>query len=269
MKYLLIIFFVLTSIFSCSKYQKVLKSDDVNYKYDQAVKYYNNAEFNKALPIFNELIPIFKGTLKAEEIAYYFAYSHFSTGDYLMASYLFNRFIISFPRSKHAEESKFMVAYCHYKEAPEFSLDATNTSLAIDKFQNFIDKYPQSDSISRCNSLMDELRLNLSKKAFANGKQYHTTSNYRAAIISLDNVLIDYPEIENREEIYYLILESSYFLAINSIQSKKEKRLNMTIEYYNQFNDNFPESNYKVEVDKIFDITKTTIDQLKLTNDEI
>ena len=68
---------------------------------------------------------------------------------------------------------------------------------------------------------------------------------------------------------YYLILESSYFLAINSIQSKKEKRLNMTIEYYNQFNDNFPESNYKVEVDKIFDITKTTIDQLKLTKDEI
>ena len=269
MKYLLIIFFVLTSIFSCSKYQKVLKSDDVNYKYDQAVLYYNNAEFNKALPIFNELIPIFKGTLKAEEIAYYFAYSHFSTGDYLMASYLFNRFIINFPRSKHAEESKFMVAYCHYKEAPEFSLDATNTSLAIDKFQNFIDKYPQSDSISRCNSLMDELRLNLSKKAFANAKQYHTTSNYRAAIISLDNVLIDYPEIENREEIYYLILESSYFLAINSIQSKKEKRLNMTIEYYNQFNDNFPESNYKVEVDKIFDITKTTIDQLKLTKDEI
>lgn len=269
MKYLLIIFFLLTSIFSCSKYQKVLKSDDVNYKYDQAVKYYNNAEFNKALPIFNELIPIFKGTLKAEEIAYYFAYSHFSTGDYLMASYLFNRFIINFPRSKHAEESKFMVAYCHYKEAPEFSLDATNTSLAIDKFQNFIDKYPQSDSISRCNSLMDELRLNLSKKAFANAKQYHTTSNYRAAIISLDNVLIDYPEIENREEIYYLILESSYFLAINSIQSKKEKRLNMTIEYYNQFNDNFPESNYKVEVDKIFDITKTTIDQLKLTKDEI
>ena len=43
----------------------------------------------------------------------------------------------------------------------------------------------------------------------------------------------------------------------------------MTIEYYNQFNDNFPESNYKVEVDKIFDITKTTIDQLKLTKDEI
>ena len=93
-----------------------------------------NSEFNKALPIFNELIPIFKGTNKAEEIAFYFAYSHYSTGDFLMASYLFNRFTINFPRSKHVEECKYMVAYCHYQEAPEFSLDATNTMLAIDKF---------------------------------------------------------------------------------------------------------------------------------------
>ena len=269
MKYYLIIIFIISTFFSCSNYQKVLKSNDINFKYSQAVKYYNAGEFNKALPIFNELIPIFKGTNKAEEIAYYFAYSHFSTGDYLTASYLFNKFIINFPRSKHAEESKFMVAFCHYQEAPEYSLDATNTILAIDKFQEFIDKYPESDSLVRCNNLMDELRLNLSRKAFSNAKQYHTTENYRAAIIALDNVLIDFPSIKNREEIYYLILESSYFLAINSIQSKKEKRLNMTIDYYHQFIDNYPESEYQNDVTQIFNNTKKTIEQLKLTNDEI
>ena len=260
---------LITSIFSCSKYQKVLKSDDVNFKYSQAVKYYKNAEFNKALPIFNELIPIFKGTNKAEEIAFYFAFSHYSTGDYLMASYLFNRFTINFPRSKHVEECKYMVAYCHYQEAPEFSLDATNTTLAIDKFQDFIDKYPESDRVERCNSLMDELRLNLSRKAFANAKQYYTTEEYRAAIIALDNVLIDFPDVENREEIYFLILESSYFLAVNSIMSKKQKRLDMTIEYYNQFIDNYPDSKFNESAKKIFDVTKITIEQLKLNKDEI
>ena len=269
MKQFLSIFIIITSISSCSKYQKVLKSDDINYKYEQAVKYYKNAEFNKALPIFNELLPIFKGTNKAEEIAFYFAYTHYSTGDYLMASYLFNRFTINFPRSKHVEECKYMVAFCHYEEAPEFSLDATNTSLAIDKFQEFIDRYPNSDRVERCNELMDELRLNLSRKAFANAKQYHTTENYRAAIIALDNVLIDYPDVENRQEIYFLILESSYFLAINSISSKKEKRLNMTIEYYNQFIDNFPESVYNDDVKKIFDVTKINLEQLKSNQNEI
>lgn len=269
MKQFLSIFIIIASISSCSKYQKVLKSDDINYKYEQAVKYYKNAEFNKALPIFNELLPIFKGTNKAEEIAFYFAYTHYSTGDYLMASYLFNRFTINFPRSKHVEECKYMVAFCHYEEAPEFSLDATNTSLAIDKFQEFIDRYPNSDRVERCNQLMDELRLNLSRKAFANAKQYHTTENYRAAIIALDNVLIDYPDVENRLEIYFLILESSYFLAINSISAKKEKRLNMTIEYYNQFIDNFPESVYNDDVKKIYDVTKINLEQLKSNQNEI
>ena len=269
MKQLLFYILLITSVLSCSKYQKVLKSDDVNFKYSQAVKYYKNAEFNKALPIFNELIPIFKGTNKAEEIAFYFAFSHYSTGDYLMASYLFNRFTINFPRSKHVEECKYMVAYCHYQEAPEFSLDATNTTLAIDKFQDFIDKYPESDRVEKCNSLIDELRLNLSRKAFANAKQYYTTEEYRAAIIALDNVLIDFPDVENREEIYFLILESSYFLAVNSIMSKKQKRLDMTIEYYNQFIDNYPESKFNESAKKIFDVTKITIEQLKLNKDEI
>ena len=54
------ILFDVATLYSCSKYQKVLKSDDINFKYEQAVKYYKNSEFNKALPLFNELIPIFK-----------------------------------------------------------------------------------------------------------------------------------------------------------------------------------------------------------------
>ena len=269
MKHFLTFSIIVLTFFSCGKYQKILKSDDVNFKYSEAVKYYKNSEFNKALPIFNELLPIFKGTSKSEEISYYFAYTNYSIGDFLMASYLFERFLINFPRSIHAQESKFMIAYCHYQEAPEYSLDATNTILAIDKFQDFIDKYPMSDSIDRCNVLMDELRLNLSRKAFANAKQYHTTEEYRAAIIALDNVLIDFPSVINREEIYYLILESSYFLAINSIQTKKLDRLNKTIDYYNQFNDNFPDSSYNEEVKKIQSNTIKTIDELKSNTNEI
>ena len=269
MKNIFLYIILLTTLLSCSNYQKILKSDDINFKYDQAIKYYKDADFNRALPIFAELLPLFRGTTRAEELAYYYAYTHYSTGDYLMASYLFNKYIINFPRSTHAEESKFMIAFCHYQEAPEFSLDATNTIKAISKFQDFIDKYPQSDSIKTCNNLMDELRLNLSNKAFANAKQYYTTENYRAAIIALDNVLIDYASIDNREEIYYLILESSYFLAINSIQSKKETRLYKTIDSYNQFIDNYPSSIYNNNAKEIHTNTLETIEKLKQNKNEI
>ena len=269
MKHFFIYLLLLTTLFSCSNYQKILKSDDVNFKYNQAIKYYNNTDFNRALPLFTELRPVFRGTKRAEELAYYYAYTHYSIGDFLMASYLFNQYIINYPRSSHSEESKFMIAYCHYQEAPEYSLDATNTIKAISMFQEFIDKYPQSDSINSCNKLMDELRINLSNKSFANAKQYYTTENYRAAIIALDNVLIDYPSIKNREEIYFIILESSYFLAINSIFSKKEDRLYKTIESYKQFIDNYPKSIYDNSVKEIYSNTLKTIEELKLTKNEI
>ena len=89
-KHLYIFIFLIFT--SCSKYQKVLKSDDFSYKFTKAVEYYQNEEFNKALPIFDELRTIMLGKEKMEEVSYYFAYSHYSTGDLISAAYLFDLF---------------------------------------------------------------------------------------------------------------------------------------------------------------------------------
>ena len=56
------------------------------------------------------------------------------------------------------------------------------------------------------NKLIDELINKLARKSFENAKQYFTTENYKSAIIALDNVLVDFPSFNNREEIYYLIV---------------------------------------------------------------
>lgn len=115
----------------CGKYQKVLKSNDIEFKYSKALEYYNSADFNRAMPIFNELMTSFKGSSKYEELSYYFAYTHYSTGDFLTATYLFNRFLQDYPNSTHAEECKYMSAYSLYMEVPDYTLDPSNTTKAI------------------------------------------------------------------------------------------------------------------------------------------
>ena len=255
--------FLLVFINSCGKYQKVLKSGDHDYKYAKAVEYYENGDFNRALPLFNELRTIMIGTSKIEKVSYYFAYSHYSTGDYLMAAYLFNLYSNNYPRSIHAEECMYMSAYCYYLESPNYSLDATNNYKAIKELQNFINKYPTSDKVEECNLLLDELQLKLSKKAFENAKQYFITENYKSAIIALNNVLIDFPSINNREEIYYLIIKSSYLLAINSISAKVLERLEATLDAYDYFTDNYKESKYLDELSIIYNKTNQKIQQLK------
>jgi outer membrane protein assembly factor BamD len=162
-----------------------------------------------------------------------------------------------------------MAAYCYYLEAPNFSLDATNNYKAIKELQAFVNKYPASKRVEECNTLLDELRGILSKKAFENAKQYFTTENYKSAIIALDNVLIDFPSYTNREEVHYLIVKSSYLLAINSISTMVEDRLKSTLDAYEQFKHNYPESNYIKGLENTYNKTNQTLTELKENKDEI
>ena len=67
----------------------------------------------------------------------------------------------------------------------------------------------------------------------------------------LNNVLIDFPSYDNREETYYLIVKSTYELAINSIEKKINERLQETISSFEQFVDNYPESRYLNELQDV------------------
>ena len=65
--------FLLSLIFTavaCSKYQKVLKSNDYELKYVKAKEYYNKNDYFRALPLFEELVNVFKGTDRAENLYY-------------------------------------------------------------------------------------------------------------------------------------------------------------------------------------------------------
>ena len=254
---------------SCGEYQKVLKSDDYNYKYTKAVAYYEAEDFNRAMPLFNELSTVLKGTARMQEVSYYFAYCHYSNGDYLMAAYLFKNYTQNYPSNKHTEECTYMGAYCYYLEAPAYSLDATNTKRAIKELQVFVDRHPSSNRIEKCNILIDELRGKLSVKAFENAKQYYTTESYKSAIIALDNVLIDFPSFNNREEVHYLIVRSSYLLAKNSISTKIEERLKAALDVYSQFKDNYPDSEYLKELESTYNNIQEALTELKQNKDEI
>ena len=254
---------------SCGEYQKVLKSDDYNFKYTKAVAYYEAEDFNRAMPLFNELSTVLRGTANMQEVSYYFAYCHYSASDYLMAAYLFNKYTQNYPNGKHSEECAYMSAYCYYLEAPNYSLDATNNYKAIKELQAFADRFPLSDRVEKCNILLDELRSILSKKAFENAKQYYTTENYKSAIIALENVLIDYPSYTKREEVHFLIVKSSYSLAVNSISTKVNTRLKATLDAYSHFKDNYPNSDYIKDLENTYKKTNQTLMELKENNNEI
>ena len=232
---------------SCSNYQKLLKSSDNDMKYEKAIGFYEAKDYYRALQLFDQLNPFFKGTDKAERIAYYYAYCYYNQDDYMMGNYYFKRFASGYPNSPYAEECAYMAAYCNYQQSPRSNLDQTNTYGAIKELQLFINKYPKSDKVARANELMDELRAKLEKKDYDIGILYYKMDDYKASIRIFKNLVKEYPDSKHREDVLYYILKSNYKYASKSIATKRKERFTATVESFDDLATSFPNSEYLKE----------------------
>jgi len=240
-------------ILSCSGYEKILKSRDYKLKYETAMEYYNEEEYVRAGTIFDQIAPVYKGTIKADTIFYYQAMSYYMQRDYILSGHHFNQLSINYPNSVFAEEADYKTGYCYYKLSPKPSLDQENTMKAINSFQLFMIKYPESERVEEARSLIEEMRDKLVEKSYMNGKLYYDLEDYKAAIIALRNSINEFPDTKHREELMFLILKSSYLLADNSIIQKRKERFQDTIDEYYTFISEFPESRYKKEAERIYE----------------
>ncbi len=242
---------VLVGLFSCSSYQKALKSEDNDVKYVEAEKMYNKEKYGKALRLFEQMAPSFRGKPQSEKMYYMFAMSYFKTEQYYLAGYQFESFASSFPASENMEEASFLAAKCSSMLSPRYSLDQTETSKAIEKLQTFIDRFPDSKYLSEANVTVKTLREKIEKKVFENARQYNLISDYKSALVALDNFLSDFPGTPFKEDALYYKLDSAYNLAVNSVASKMEERLENAKATYQQFVKAFPSSKYKAQADEM------------------
>jgi outer membrane protein assembly factor BamD len=137
---------------------------------------------------------------------------------------------------------------CSVNNSPEPSLDQNETELAINNLQQFINTYPESSLVDSCNRIMDKLRLKLEIKDYDAVKLYSRTENYRAAVTCALTFNEDYPRSKFKEEMNYLLVKNSYYLALNSVDDKKCERIEQTIERYRTFVNEFPISSFTLEL---------------------
>ena len=249
--FLVLISFVI--IFSsCSGFQRLRKNPDWKVKYDAAIAYYEEKDFYRASILFEDIIPIIRGTEEAELANFYFAYSYFEQGQYILSAHYFESFVSVYSRSELVMEASYMHAFSSYKQSPEYRLDQTSTYIAISLLQSFINRYPYSDYAEKADGLIDELQVKLEKKAYENAKWYYKIGSLKAALVAFDNFRVDYPDSKFQEEIRYLTIKTTYDIADRSIRSLQKERYEETIDKYEAFIDKYPNSIYLKEAQEMY-----------------
>ncbi|MCO6495436.1 MAG: outer membrane protein assembly factor BamD [Bacteroidetes bacterium] len=253
----------------CSANNKIAKSGTPDEKFELAKIYYKKGSYEKALPIFQDLMGKYRESNKVEEIYYYIAYCFYGLGDYETAASHFYNFTESFYNSSKTEECFFMYCTCLYNASDPTYLDQSLTKRAIENLQLFLNLFPNSNYQDDANKYIDNLRRKLKLKAFNNALLYYKMEDYKAAIVTLTLCLETYPDIEEKEEIEFLIFKSAYKYASLSVREKQIERYNDALKYYEEYVSDFPNNNsvfYK-EAREIRDKINDNI--IKLTKNNI
>lgn len=251
-KILAVVLLALVQVSCSSHYEKVMKSQDVDFKYKAAFEYFNQGKFKKAADVFDHLNLLVQGLPQEDTVSFYHGLCNFKYGDYETAEAALAKFIEVYPRSAFTIEAKYLRIKCLFDETLRYELDQTPTRKAMAVISEFMYENPESEYYPVCKGMMDELMERLERKSLESAKIYYTMEDYQAARYALKNVLKDNADNRYREDVLYYTAMASYKYALNSVKDKqKERYLDFIDDYYN-FISEYPDSKHKKELDELY-----------------
>jgi outer membrane protein assembly factor BamD len=258
---------VMAGIFLCcscnNQFNKVVKSKDYEYKLKMADKYFEEKKYRFAQQLYEELYPVYKGTTKFEELYYKDAYCFYHMKNYRDAENFFKGFLEVFPNSPRAEEVDFMHALCFFKQSPKIELDQSNTAKSIGVMQTFINTHPNSNHVKEATDIIDRCRGKLEEKELRGAQLYHKVGQYRAAALSYNNLLNNYPESARADEYKLKCIESYYLFARMSAIEKQVERYEKVFSEFEDFNDRFSDSKLLEEARAYYQMSKNHLKEIE------
>jgi outer membrane protein assembly factor BamD len=251
--------------FSCSKFRRIEKNPDWRVKYEAGLAYYAKKDYYRSSILFEQILPIVRGLPEAEKVQFYLAYCQYYEKLYLLSAEQFKSFYETYGRGSLSEEARYMHAYSLYKSSPGPSLDQSESIQAMTLMQDFLNRFQNSKFKEQATEVIYTVQNRLEVKGFDNAKQYVRMRSYKAAIISLDNFQKNFPDSKFLEESYFLIVQSQFLLAEESVLSKQRERYLDVIENYKSFVDRYPSSKFLKDAERYYMTSNSKLLTLKAT----
>jgi len=268
MRRLIPVLMVIIFLSGCSRgITKILKNPDPEYKLRYAEQYFVKKKYNKAQPLYEDVMPYYKTRPEFADIYYKYAYCAYYQADYMNAENLFKTFLEIFPNSPKSEEIDYMRAFSYYKQSPKPELDQTNTIKAIGMMQTFINTHPGSARNKEASEIIDVCRGKLEIKDYKSAQLYYDMGQFRAAGVAFAALLNSYPESAQGDEYKLMIIKSYYRYAELSVEDKKPERFEHVIDECQDFVDRFPESKLRKDAEDYLNLSQSQIK--KLSNEQV
>ncbi len=242
---------------SCSEYTYLYKSNNYRYKYEVAKAYFAMGSYTKSCTLIEDILMQLKGTAQADESLFLLGEGYLRKGDYDLAATYFKQYYVSYPHGKLAELARYKTGTALYLNTPDARLDQSDSYSAIQELQIYIEYFPNGKYRPQAEEMIYALQDKLAEKELESAKLYYHLgtylgNNYESCIVTAQNALRDYPYSKLREDFYIYMLRARYKVAQESVYERQQERYRDAIDEYYTFKNEFPESKYMDEAEKIF-----------------
>ena len=245
-----------TSFVYGSEYSKLLKNGTNEQKYEAAQQYFAKGDYAKTTTLLEQVSRFYRGTKEAENVTYLLATAYTKRKDYVSGIHYYEGYVSHYAQHEHYQECLYMLGYCYFKMSPEPELDQRNTESAIGQFETYLAQYPADKHSDEVRGLLLQLREKLAQRELASTKLYYNMgnyggNNYRAAIVTSQNAMNDYPDTQYLEDFAWIVVRSKYQEALQSVEAKKGARCEDAYDECYYFLKEYPNTKHQKEIEKI------------------
>lgn len=131
--------------------------------------------------------------------------AYFQKEEYEQAAIEYEEFLKRHPGHAEASYAMYRLALSYYKEINSPDRDPLNTRLALQWFDTFMEKYPDSPLVSDARARALRCRDRLARREIYIGNFYSSRDNYKAAADRYKIVVEDYNDTQRYQEALYLL----------------------------------------------------------------
>jgi outer membrane protein assembly factor BamD len=135
-------------------------------------------------------------------------FSQGGVGNYILAISAYRDFVTLFPQHPKSDYAQFQIAEAYFRQKNSADRDATPVIHALEEFNRLLDLYPSSPYVEQARPRISACRQSLARGSFMVGYFYQRTRKvYRAAIGRYEEVLNQYPDYEDLDEVLYRLAQ--------------------------------------------------------------
>ena len=226
------IFFSFSIIFYGCSSNKFIRDIDYEAEFEKGKLALSNKKYVRAQDHFNTVVIGASHTELGDDALFYLGETYYYMGDKLLAIAEYDRLIRRMSFSPYVEKARYRICESYVILSPKYFRDQTYSEKAIEKLQEFIDDYPNSDKREEAQSNIKILRNKLSRKVY--DILYIKMEEYKSALIAFKQVVdlyydSEYNELAHMKTIACYIYRNEFEEALQYYDEKRSfiEKINM------------------------------------------